>query len=383
MRIAIDYTPAIWQNAGIGRYARELVHAIIAQDADHEYRLFYAAWGARAARPHNLAALHELLDRHRNVRAVPIHLPERRLTQFWHRARVPMPVELFTGRVDLVHEPDFVPPPSLAPMMMTVHDLSYRIHPECALPSVARYLNAAVPRALRRAAVILADSQATRCDLERFLGVEPDRVAVVYPGVGAQFRPMARQEVEPVRERLGLPERFLLFVSTIEPRKNLPRLLQAYAMLDPASTPPLVIGGRRGWMFEPTFAAIEQFGLAERVRLLDFVSDNDLPALYNLAWAFVYPSIYEGFGIPAIEALACGTPVLTADNSSLPEAVGENAVLVEAGSVASIAAGLRRVIDDADLRERVRTAGPLHTTQFRWDTAARHVLDLYHLHGRR
>jgi glycosyltransferase involved in cell wall biosynthesis len=379
VRIAIDYTPAVWQGAGIGRYTRELVAAIVAQGGGHEYRLFFAA-GWPGTQPPFAAALGELCARWPHVRAVAIPLPPRRLAQLWHRLRIPAPIEWLTGRVDLVHAPDFVPPPTAAPTLVTVHDLSYVVHPECALPSVARYLNAAVPRGLRRAAAILADSEATRRDLQRVLGVDAGRVTVVYPGVGERFHPMEPGALDATRVRLGLPERFLLFVSTIEPRKNLPRLLEAYATLDDA--PALVIGGRRGWMFEPVFEAIERLGLHERVRLLDFVDDADLPALYNLAWAFVYPSIYEGFGIPALEALASGTPVLTAANSSLPEVVGDAAVLVAADSVASIGDGLRRIIGDADLRARLRAAGPARARAFRWETAAQQVLGLYEVHGR-
>jgi glycosyltransferase involved in cell wall biosynthesis len=382
MRIAIDYTPAVWQGAGIGRYTRELIHAVVAQGAAHEFCLFYAALGARNSQPSNLRDMRGLLERHAHVRSVGIPLPPRRLAQLWHRARAPLPIELVTGPVDLIHAPDFVPPPSFAPAIVTVHDLSYMVHPECALPSVARYLSAAVPRGLRRAAAIMADSAATKRDLERLLAIDPGRISVVYPGVGAQFRPLPAAELAPVRVRLGLPERFLLFVSTIEPRKNLPRLLEAYAQLDQAIAPPLVIGGRRGWMYEAVFAAIERLGLRDRVYMLDFVADNDLPALYNLAWAFVYPSIYEGFGIPPLEALACGTPVLTADNSSLPEVVGDAAVVVAADDTHAIAAGLQRIIQDDTLRARLRAAGPARAQRFRWERAAQQVLGLYDQHGR-
>jgi glycosyltransferase involved in cell wall biosynthesis len=245
-------------------------------------------------------------------------------------------------------------------------------------------------------------------------------VIVVYPGVAPRFRPLPPEETGPVRRRLQLPERFLLFVSTLEPRKNLVRLLEAFAQLDhrPPTTDHrpgrqgdtgvdpqrsatqrapgvqrsafsiqrssgivdnlhLVIAGRRGWLYEEIFAAIERLRLGEKVPILDFVDDNDLPALYNLAWAFVYPSIYEGFGLPAIEALACGTPVLTADNSSLPEVVGDAAVLVPADDTGAIAAGMARIVHDEDLRARLRAAGPARARSFTWERAAQQVLDCY------
>jgi glycosyltransferase involved in cell wall biosynthesis len=385
MHIGIDYTSAAWQGAGIGRYSRELVRAIVEQGAAHRYTLFYAAGGIDRDSPY-LAELRRLTDAYAHVRAVPIPFSPRRLTQIWQRLRAPLFVELFTGPIDLLHAPDFVLPPTRARTLVTIHDLSFLVHPECAEPSMVRYLTDAVPRGLRRADAILADSEATRRDLVRLLSINPARIELVYPAVGARFRPMAPEEVEPVRQRLALPDHFVLFVSTIEPRKNLVRLLEAIALLLQIEHPnlqsticnlQLVIAGRRGWMYDDVFTAIERLGLRDRVRLLDYVHDKDLPALYNLATAFAYPSIYEGFGIPPLEALACGTPTVVADNSSLPEVVADAAVLVSAEDVASIASGLARAVGDGALRSRLRAAGPERARQFTWEQAASRVLACY------
>jgi glycosyltransferase involved in cell wall biosynthesis len=395
MHVGIDYTAAAWQGAGIGRYTRELIRAIVAQGGAHRYSLFYAAGGLDPDSPY-IADLRQLCDAHANLRRVPIPLSPRRLTQLWQRLRVPLPVDLFTGALDLLHAPDFVLPPTRARTIVTIHDLSFLVHPECAEPSMVRYLTDAVPRGLRRANVILADSQATRRDLARLLAVDPARVELVYPGVGPHFRPMLAEATAPVRQRLGLPDRFVLFVSTLEPRKNLVRLLEAFALLEargwgfeasvdypasslqpPASSMHLVIAGRRGWLYEDIFAAIDRLQLRERVWLLDYVHDNDLPALYNLAAAFAYPSIYEGFGIPPLEALACGTPTVIADNSSLPEVVADAAVLVSAEDVGSIASGIARVMSDEGLRARLRAAGPAQARKFTWEQAAKRVLACY------
>ncbi|HET9222950.1 MAG TPA: glycosyltransferase family 1 protein [Roseiflexaceae bacterium] len=402
MRIGIDYTAAIWQGAGIGRYTRELVRAILEEGGDFRYTLFYAAGGLERASPY-LADLDQLRAAHPNVRAAPIPLSPRRLTQLWQRLRLPLPVELFTGPLDLLHAPDFVLPPTRARTLLTIHDLSFLVHPECAVPSMVRYLSDAVPRSVRRADAVLADSQATRQDLARLLSYDPARVTVVYPGVSPRFRPLPPEATASVSARLGLPEHFVLFVSTLEPRKNLVRLIEAFARAadggwgmgvsaspTPIPHPPspdlhLVLAGRRGWLYEEIFATIERLGLSERVRLLGFVDDNDLPALYNLAWAFAYPSIYEGFGFPALEALACGVPVVTADNSSLPEVVGDPlsspgepaAVLVPAEDVAALAAALGRVVSDTALRARLREAGLARAQHFTWQRAAQQVLECY------
>ena len=378
MHIGIDYTAAAWQGAGIGRYTRELIRAIVAQGDTHRYSLFYAAGGLSSDSAY-IADLRQICNTHANVRRVPIPLSPRRLTQFWQRLRVPLPIELFTGRLDLLHAPDFVLPPTRAHTLVTIHDLSFLVHPECADPSMVRYLTDAVPRGLRRANVILADSQATRNDLARLLAIDPARVELVYPGVEPRFCPLPTATTEPVRRRLSLPDHFVLFVSTLEPRKNLVRLLEAFAQIVQTdnSNLHLVIAGRRGWLYEDIFAAIDRLQLRERVRLLDYVHDNDLPALYNLAAAFAYPSIYEGFGIPPLEALACGTPTVVADNSSLPEVVADAAVLVSAEDVGSIASGIARVVSDAALRARLRAVGPAQARKFTWEQAAQRVLACY------
>ncbi len=182
MRIGIDYTAAVWQGAGIGRYTRELVRAIIEQGGDFAYVLFYAAGGLSPDSPY-LAELARLRAAHPNVASAPIPLSPRRLTQIWQRLRIPLPIELFTGRLDLLHAPDFVLPPTRARTLLTVHDLSFLVHPECHLPSMVRYLSSAVPRSVRRADMVLADSEATRRDLVRLLATDPARVTVVYPAV--------------------------------------------------------------------------------------------------------------------------------------------------------------------------------------------------------
>lgn len=372
MIVGVDYTAAAWQGAGIGRYTRELIRAAVPLDRGVRYTLFYAAGGLPPALPY-LAELRALAAANPNVAVRPIGLTPRRLTILWQRLRLPLRVERLVGPLDIVHAPDFVLPPTGARTLLTVHDLTFLVRPECAEEGLRRYLTRAVPRALRRADMVLVDSRATADDLARLLGVGGARVRLIYPGVDPRFRPLPAAQVEPLRVQLGLPAEFLLFVSTIEPRKNLVRLIEAYALLGPGA-PHLVIAGRRGWLYEEVFAAVGRAGVGGRVRFLDFVDDAQLPALYNLARAFVYPSLYEGFGLPALEALACGTPVVTAAVSSLPEVAGEAAVLVDPLSVESIAAGIRRALAEG---ERLRAAGPAQAGRFSWGAAARELLTCY------
>lgn len=376
MIIGVDYTAAAWQGAGIGRYTRELIAATVPRDRSLRYVLFYAAGGLPPDGRY-LRDLSALCAAHPNIRARPIPLSPRLLTILWQRLRLPIPVEALIGKIDILHAPDFVLPPTRARALLTVHDLTFMVRPETADAGLRRYLMSAVPRSLRRADLVLVDSLATGADVSRLMGVGQERVRLLYPGVNPRFRPLPTAECEPLRAQLGLPESFLLFVGTLEPRKNLVRLIAAFAQLTAGGAYPdlhLVIAGRRGWLYEEIFAAVERLGLAERVRFLDFVDDAHLPGVYNLANAFVYPSLYEGFGLPVLEALACGTPVVTASVSSLPEVVGDAAVLVDPLDQAAIASGIARALGE---HERLRAAGPSQAQRFSWNSAAAGLIDIY------
>lgn len=378
VRVAIEYTAGAWQGAGIGRYTRELVrHVVQLAPAEYQFVLVYAAgWpGTPVAYQHEIDALCQLRP---TTHTVAIPLPSRRLTQFWHRLKVPLRIEWLTGAVDLVHAPDFVLPPTAKPGLVTIHDLSYLVHPECAVPGVARYLREAVPPSIARADAVFADSIATKSDVVNLLGVDDADVEVVYAAVAPRFRPMDAPTIAPIRQKYDLPERFLLAGGTLEPRKNYVRLFESYAQaLQTHALPPLVVFGRRGWMYEEIIAAPERLGITTHIRFIDFIDDNDLPALYNLAWAFVYPSIYEGFGLPPLEALACGTPTLVSNVSSLPEVVGDAAMQVAPDDIAGMAAGLVRLTTDEDLRAMLRQAGPAQAKIFTWEAAAQQVLRQY------
>jgi glycosyltransferase involved in cell wall biosynthesis len=381
--IGIDYTAAAWQGAGIGRYTRELVRAAVAQDNRHNFRLFYAAGGLPANSPY-VADLRRLCADHPHVRAAPIPLTPQVLTRLWQRLRLPLPVELLVGRIDIVHAPDFVLPPTRARTLLTVHDLSFLIGPQWCDPGLRRYLARAVPRSLRRANMVVADSYATRDDLVRLLGADPQRVAVIHLGVDARFRPLPTAALEETRQRLGLPERFIFFVGTLEPRKNLVRLIEAFHLLSAERSckddRQLVIAGRKGWLYDEIFATVERLGLQGRVRFLDFLNDSDLPVVYNLAQLVAYVPLYEGFGLPALEALACGAPVVASAVSSLPEVVGAAqpaAVLVDPYDSAAIAAGMQQALCDEQLASRMRAAGPQQARAFTWERAARELLACY------
>jgi glycosyltransferase involved in cell wall biosynthesis len=389
MKIALDYTTGIYPGAGIARYTRSLVGALAELDGENSYRLFYAARGLLKSTPETRQAA-ALFRRHPNFKPARVPMSVRQMFAVWQRLRVPVPVDLFTGRIDLLHSPDFVSPPHLGGKdVITVHDLSFMVVPECAEPKLADFLGRTVPRAVRRADHIIAVSRQTRDDLVRLLDLPPNKVTVAYNGVDERFAPGAAPgKAADLRNSLGLPERFVLHVGTLEPRKNLTRLVEAYGLLLARNASQsgdsslrdvgLVLAGRRGWLYEPVLAAAERVNAAGgRVVFVDFVRDDDLPALYNMAAVFAYPSLYEGFGLPAAEAMACGVPTLVSRDGALAEVVGDAALKVDAYSVEAIAGGLERLLVDEGLRSHLAEAGPVQVSQFTWQAAARTVLDVY------
>ncbi len=378
MRIGVDYTSAARQSAGIGRFTRELIRAALALDTDNEYRLLVAG-----RQP--IAEAH-LPPPSRGCRLVQTPVSERNLVRLWHRLQVPLPVEVFLGRLDIFHSPDFVlPPVARAVKVLTIHDLSFLRVPECADPRLRWYLGQVVPRSVRRADFLLADSQSTRHDLIELLGVPPDRVQVIYGGVDARFAPVEDEEtLRRVRDRYARGRPYILAVGTLEPRKNYPTLIRAFARAREEARLPhvLVIVGRKGWVYDPIFAAVDDLKLRDEVLFPGFVPDEELPALYSAADVLVTPSFYEGFGLPALEAMACGAPVIVSDVSSLPEVVGDAGVRIDPRDEAGLADALLRVIQDSALRAALRAAGLERARQFTWEGAARELLSVYARLGR-
>jgi glycosyltransferase involved in cell wall biosynthesis len=391
VQIGIDYTSAVYQGAGIGRLTRHVVQALAALDQANQspeqpfadqYTLLVQGRSlpgmptvGRPARPVNVASQIP----NRNWREVRTPLNERWWTRIWHRFRVPFRVEWLMGDLDLFHGPDFVLPP-LSPStraVVTIHDLSFIHFPHCFEPALLKYLNAAVPRSARRADWILADSENTRRDVIELLDVPGHKIAVLYPGVEPRFGPLVDKGIlSTVRAKYDLPQDFVLAVGTVQPRKNYVRLVEAVNRLD--ADVHLVIGGGRGWLYQELLDRIQALDLADRVHLIGYVADEDLPALYNLAQAFAQPSLYEGFGIPILEAMACGVPVVAADNSSLPEAAGDAGLLVDAEDSEALAHALYRALSDSQQRGRMIDRGRAWASQFTWQRAAEALYNTYH-----
>jgi glycosyltransferase involved in cell wall biosynthesis len=379
-RIGIDYTAAARQRAGIGRYTRQLIMALLALESAHRYVIFAAVGGLDTGS----WKLETERLRASSIQFRTLPLSDDWVARLWHRLRLPIPVETITGPLDIFYSPDFVLPPTRrnTRTLLTVHDLSFLHYPRHFVPKLVHYLSQVVPRSVARADRVLADSEATRADLIAHLGTPPEKVKVLYSGVGARFRPEKEPgEGECLRARYGLGDRpYVLSVGTLQPRKNYIRLIQAFSQLADLQTCrlenlQLLIAGGPGWLYQDIFAAAEKHG--DRVRILGFVDDADLPSLYRNAALFAFPSLYEGFGLPVLEAMACGVPVVCSDASSLPEVAGDAALLVHPFDADGLSDAMARVLEDADLRLEMVACGLAQAAQFNWERAARQLLDTF------
>jgi glycosyltransferase involved in cell wall biosynthesis len=267
--------------------------------------------------------------------------------------------------------------PRLAPCpaVVTIYDLSFLRYPDAFPAMQRRYLAAETARACRHARRLIAISESGRRDLQELCGVPPERVDVVTPGVDACYSPRPAGDVAAFRRDHDLPDRFLLHVGTLQPRKNIPVLLDALAQMG-GNTLLVLIGGK-GWLYDDIFARVSALGLGEQVRYVGYVDDAELPLWYNAATALVMPSLYEGFGLPIVEVLACGTPVVAANTSSLPEAGGEAALYFDPRDSDELAGCLAQLLGDDALRERLRRVGPAQAARFSWSRAGEATAAVY------
>jgi glycosyltransferase involved in cell wall biosynthesis len=368
--ITIDYTPAIQQHAGIGRYADELTRALLALGASKALRLFYVDPLGRAP----VAPLDQLPSRmlRQAYKAWRLRVL---LASFAHR---PMD-QVIDAATGIFHATDHLLPPfRCLQSVFTLYDLTFLKFPEAHLPLNRWYSRVIVPRGLRAADAVIAISGCTKRDAVIAYGLPAERIRVIHLGVAARFRPVDPEVAAGVRDRYHLPGSFILAVGTIEPRKNLIALLDAYrGLIDRVVDLKLVIVGRRGWRADAFFERVRELGLENRVILPGFVPDEDLPAVYSSAEVLAFPSIYEGFGLPVLEAMACGTPVVCSNTSSLPEVAGEAAVLLAPDDVRGWEQALHQVVTDASLRLDLRQRGLAQAARFTWEATARQTQAVY------
>ena len=371
LTIGIDMRPLFFTRGGIARYLRCLVSALFRVAPEHGYHLLCPKTGAGLIQDRGIP---------QNAWTV-LRLPlrNRALETIWENLFIP--VAAAQNNLDVLHFPRFsVPRIKRRPAVVTIHDLAFRHHPETLTPAGLAFFRRSTAQAVERADVIIAVSGQTRQDLVDIYGISPHRVYRIYNGVEPHFCPgdpnVARNRV---RRRYGLDAPYILFLGTLEPRKNAVGLIRAYDLLckENASDCTLALAGGKGWLYKEIFETVESLNLQDRIRFLGHVDEADLPDLYRGARVFVYPSFYEGFGLPILEAMACGVPVVTSRTSSLPEVSGDAALLVDPDDPESLAHAMKGVLEDETLASRLQEQGYRRAAEFSWERAARETLDVY------
>jgi len=362
MRIGIDARMAFYSKAGIGRYVINLVRALRKLNPQEEFVILQSRKDRTplASSPFRTSYLW-----------TPSH---HRLEQFT------LPLELLPHRLSLLHSPDFIPPFRFRGLsVITVHDLAFLIYPQILTQDSIRYYGQ-IEEAVERADHIIAVSEWTKKDLMELLGVPEAKITVVYEAAEELYRPIDPREASGmVRELFGIEGRFILFVSTIEPRKNVPTLLKAFKIVRERCREDvkLVLVGGRGWLSEKVFEMVDELNLRKDVLFLGFVPAEKLLYLYNSASLLAHPAIYEGFGLPILEAMACGLPVVASNVASIPEVTGSAAILVEPDDEEAWAAAIRRILKEPEFAQELREKGLKRASLFSWEKTASKTLEVY------
>jgi len=367
LRIAFDATAIPPNRAGAGIYIYSLIKALAEIDAKNEYFVFAKA-----------EHIQEFGIHQPNFQFLPVRPTSTLRRLLWEQ--VSLPRQLRRMRIEVLHSPHYTMPLA-APCrtVVTFHDMTFFLMPEVHSRFRRLFFPAMMRWSARRAEKLIAVSESTRQDMIRLLSLDPAKVATILEAAGPIFRVPPLAEVEDLCARQGLtPDRYLLYVGVLEPRKNVPLLLQAYAEIA-AQFPdtPLVIAGKKGWMYDAIFQKTVALGLSEKVRFLGYVPEEDLPRLYRGARAFVYPSRYEGFGLPVLEAMQCGVPVITSRVSSMPEVGGDAVVYVDPDDVSGLSQALTRMLTDDALAGDLIAQGLKRAQSFTWERCARETLDVY------
>ncbi len=366
MQVCLESQAAVTQRAGVGRYVRRLAEGLGATAGDRTLRLAYFDFKRRGD-PFPVPGA--------DWRPIRL-LPGRAARGLWKTVGWP-PFDRLSGPADCFHFPNFILPPlRRGRTVVTIHDVSFRRHPACAEPANLAFLEARIADTVRRADAIITDSQFSAGDIVELLGAPPDRVHAIHLGIEPEFRAAPPAAVEALRRRLGLDRPYLLAVGTIEPRKNLPLLAEAFERLDDFDGD-LVLAGMPGWRTDGIFERLRASPRAARIRHVQYVPDADLPALYTGAACLAQPSLYEGFGFPPLEAMACGTPVVASTGGSLPEVLGDAAELVERFTPEAWTDRLRLVLTDTARRERLAARGRAQAARYRWEETARRTWQVY------
>ncbi len=369
MKIAIDISQLVYEGTGVANYTNQLVRNIVAQDHDNEYLLFGMS----------LRKNKYLLDYFKSIESVNtnvvckfISLPQSVGNFLWNKLHI-FNLDSIIGKVDIFYSSDWIQPPINAKKITTVHDLVIYKYPETSHPDIVNTQKRRLYWVKKECDLVISDSEASKKDMVDILRFDPNKVEVIYPGIDKIFIPSNNDDITRVKQKYGLFDEYILFVGTMEPRKNLQKTIQAFEKLlnNPlisSRKKPLqmVITGNTGWGDMPKMSRfIHNLGLIPR---------NDLPAIYSGASMFVYPSLYEGFGLPVVEAMSCGCPVITSDRGSLKEITSDSAIFVDPQDEDDIAIKMTKIIIDNNLRQSLIKKGLLNAARFNWQDTVKKII---------
>ncbi|HEX6288541.1 MAG TPA: glycosyltransferase family 1 protein [Herpetosiphonaceae bacterium] len=367
MRIGFDATAIPHNRTGAGNYIFNLVQALAQIDRSNDYAIF--------ARPDHIG---EFGIDQPNVQFWGVDLTSRPVRLAWEQVGLPWNIRRL--KLDLLHSPHYTMPiPRLCKSVVTFCDMTFYLLPEMHSPSKRMFFQRMMRWSARHADRLIAISESTQRDVIRLLNVRPERIVATPLAASPDYRPLPQTHVAPVCARYDLtPGQYIYYVGVLEPRKNIPALIEAYATIA-AEFPhvPLVIAGKKGWMYDEIFKRVVELGLEQQIRFLGYIPDDDVIPLYNGARVFVYPSRYEGFGLPVLEAMQCGVPVITTNVSSMPEVADGAALLVPPGEIPALAAALREVLTDDELARDLARRGLARAAHFSWRRCAAETLEVY------
>lgn len=365
MHIGIDCRLPFYQMGGISQYTIHLIRALAEVDPDNRYSIFHSRKDGRSYLPPAPNF------QRRNLWTPAHHKLERQM----------LAAELLPHRLDVFHSPDFIPPAAGAKRFVTtVHDLNFIFYPQFLTAESLRYYRDQIEWAVAKADHISADSDATRQDVIERLNVPPEKITTIHLAANPLYeRPFSQSEIDETLKQHNLPRGFVLAVGTLEPRKNLPMLIRAYGQMvaETAVDVPLILVGGKGWIYDEIFATIDELGLRNKVRHLSGIFDEQLAHLYHAAGVLVTPSKYEGFGLPALEAMHCDCPMIVSNIGSLPEVAGEAGILLDPDDETAWAEVMTKVLLDSGLRDEMVRNGRLQASKFTWQKTAEMTLKMY------
>lgn len=373
MKICIDIRSLTMPKTGVGYYTNNLINSILYLDQENEYNLFYYNFFNRK---------YEFdIDGNRVSSKEIKFIPQRVFNFVWRYIDFPK-LDTIVGKMDLFHFPNFtMMPVKKGKVVITVHDLSFMRYPHFTEPKNLKLLKRLFVKSIHRADLIFADSEFTKRDIIDVYHIDENKIQTVYLGVDNKFNAnITLSEIEKVKEKYFLPDKYIFYVGTLEPRKNIPALLNAYKLLKERNKGlpyKLVIVGMKGWLYNKIFQDIQKLQLENDIIFTGYVEDNDLHLIYSGGSLLVYPSFYEGFGFPVIEAMACGIPVVCSDKTSLPEVAGDASIFCSTDDYEEISIKIEQVLSDKQLKKEMVNKGFQQARKFTWEKTAKTVLSSY------